>query len=303
VNDLPIALDAGWGAPQLATDVANGWQNYAIPPMGGPGRGVASDLNNNIYQGFTVGGASAASMNPDPPTGAFTALPCTRSGTGGSCIDKLGNPIAAGALNWESTVPAGAYGSGTIGVDLDDETNLWLGQGGDDSTGHATAVRMNGLTGAPMASVDVGVGGLYSYSDFTGYGLRHITLSSASYNQTFYGCGVSPEFTVWTGLGFTDDIPAGTDISYTVTVTNANDPITLANAQPYVVCASVVAGCGQGVPSAGGTIVLPSTLPQGKYMTVYATLVPKVCSLGGGGVAKAVPTLYSLNTVQECAGD
>ena len=241
-------------------------------------------------------------MNPDPPaTGPYTPIACTRSG-GGTCVDKNNNPAPNGVLNWKHSEPTNAYGNNTIGVDLDDEGNVWLGQSGRSNAGPATAVRLRGSDGAFLASVPVG-SGLYSYSDFTGYALRHITLSSSNYSQTFQGCGVSPELTTWNGIGFTSDLPTGTDIEFSVSVTNANDPTTLQSAELYPVCASVTAGCGQGVPPSGGSITLPSNLPQGTFLTVYATLVPKICSLGGGGLATGKPVLYSLSTAQTCAGD
>ena len=301
-------LDAGIHASSAVVSeaLAQAWQSYDwnAVGMGGRGRGINVDKYNNVYQGFDSQNAAAASLNPDPDAGSYTAIPCYRSG-GGTCVDKNGNATPhGGVMNWAHVEPSDNHGTNTIGVDIDAEGDLWLGQYSAGSAGAGTAVRLNGTNGAFMASVPVG-SGLYSYSDFTGYALREITLSSATYEQSIAGCGVSPELTEWTSLSFKVGLPSGTDVRLAVSVTNATDAATLAAASTYTICPSLSSGsCATLDASGNGAISLtPFNVPQGAYLNVFATLVPRICSIGGGGTAQAKPVLYNLGSQQVCPGD
>jgi hypothetical protein len=158
-----------------------------------------------------------------------------------------------------------------------------------------------------MAEVPVG-SGLYSYSDFTGYALREITLSSATYEQSIPACGgtaLNPELTEWTALNFQVKLQSGTDVRFDVSVTNATDPATLAAAPTHKICASVASGTCTTLDANGNGIIglAPFDLPQGAYLNVYATLVPRICAIGGGGTAQAKPVLYNLGASDICSGD
>ncbi len=305
----PYIIDAGAAAgPTLLPVMQAAWQsyNFGAVGLGGGGRGINVDKDNNVFQGMDSQGAAVGSFNPDPDGGAYSAIPCV-NGAGGTCRDRWGTPTPlGGVLKWTHSIPGNGDGNNTIGVDLDAEGQVWAGQAGADTAGHATAVRFNGQTGAFMSSVEVG-SGLYSYSDFTGYALREITLSSSTFEQSLPACGgqsTSPDFTAWTGLDFQIGLAPGTDARFDVSVTNATDAATLAAATTYPVCASIASGTCTTLDAQGnGALDLSHLgLPEGAFLNVYVTLVPRICAIGGGGSAQAKPVLYHLGATDICIG-
>ena len=262
------------------------------PAAGTFARGVNVDKNNNVYVGMDVkpwqeGGQGLVAFNPGFPG----SVPCILY-DGGTCPGVQ--------LNWAyELLDAGSYG-GTVGVDIDAQGNPWIGNYGQPQ---GLAQRFNAGDGGIMAQIPVG-SGTYSYSDFTGYALRYITLSRAVYQHALSGCGVSPEFTVWSSLSYTASVPAGTDLQIDVRVSDSLDPTVINASQDYTVCDSVT---NPASPSScprnpdGSLNLTPFNLPQGYYLIVYVTMSPTICGAQTG--LAAAPTLYNLSSGQACAGD
>jgi hypothetical protein len=321
-NPLPAT------ATQQATDVMGAWQTYdftSVTITAGAGaasnvtfgkmargtlsRGINLDKYGNVYMGMDThpwsginpftnaieNGMGAVSFNPDG--GGAGTVPCYSPSTSSSTT------CAKGSLNWAyndgDTPDSGvdSVGGGTIGVDIDNEDRPWFGNfGGIDHGAGGLAVQLDPKTGAINTNNKVKVGqGVYSYSDFTGYALRHITLSDSTYETYFQSCNQEPELTTWTGLDWQYSAPPGTQLTMQVSVVNALDNATLNAATPCVVCAGVNA------PGPGCTAPFDLTgckLPQGSYLVVNVTLTPKPCDVAG-----TAPILYSLTPASQCAGN
>src|SRR5262249_52378581 len=159
------------------------------------------------------------SFNPDG--GNAGTVPCGTPNSAGTACSKA-------ALNWAyndgDTPDSGvdSVGGGTIGVDIDNEDRPWFGKfGGINHGAGGLAVQRDAKTGAINTNNKVQVGqGVYSYSDFTGYALRHITLSDSTYETYFQACSQEPELTQWTGLDWQYSAPPGTQLSLQVSVVN-----------------------------------------------------------------------------------
>jgi hypothetical protein len=287
---------------QFNLDMKAAWNTYDVSAQyaGGNGRGINTDKSNNVFMAFDSGSSRATAINPDivgPLTclggGTCGAVPChTPNGGGAACPN--------GSYLWPNM--ASGTGSNSIGIDLDENDNVWIG---NYSSGSAS--EFNGVTGAFMNTVGIG-GGVYSYSDFTGYALRNITLSSGLLSQVFNGCGTSPEFTQWQTLTYNATTPTGTDIEIEVQPTNSLDPVTLANLTPTTVCDSVVNGNCSGTPQVctpcGNPINLEQyNLPGSEYLVVNVLLFPKICSQNGGATATDKPVLYGLDVTEFCPGN
>ncbi len=255
-------------------------------------RGINVDRYNNVYVGIDLypwqeGGEGVLSFTPSDGG----TIPCTLY-DGGSC--------PGGKLNWAyGLVDAGGHG-GTVGVDIDAKGSPWVGNYGQPQ---GLAVQFSAYDGGILNQIPVG-NGTYSYSDFTGYALRYITLQRAVYEQSIPGCGVSPELTQWNSLAYTAELPTGTDLQIDVRVTNSTKASVIASATDYTVCDSVthpssMTSCPR---NADQSINLSYfNLPQGYYLTVFVTLSPSIC--GGGSSQANDPTLYALSTGQSCAGN
>jgi len=297
-------------SPAVATAMQSAWKSYDFDAVTGPasgapapypvapttyykasafhslGRGINVDVSNNVFMGIDMNpwngtdilgqpayGMAGVSFNPDVDGG----IVCTTPGsTGAACANN-------GTLNWaintqNTTKPAFDYPSGwtkvggsTIGVGLDTDGQPWFGNFHGTSTDLTSgkAVQVDSKTGKVLNSVDVGYG-VYSYSDFTGYALRHITINQPVYQTYIEGCGATPNFTAWNALGYTVDATAGTDIILNVRI--VDDLANIPTATNYLACSSVqTGGCANPID------LTALGVPQGRYMVILATLVPKVC--------------------------
>ncbi len=256
-------------------------------------RGINVDRYSNVYVGVDLypwqeGGQGVVAFQQSDGG----VIPCYLY-DGGSC--------PGGKLNWAyGLVDAGGHG-GTVGVDIDAQGNPWAGNYGQPG---GLAVQFSAYDGGILSQIPVG-NGTYSYSDFTGYALRYITLQRAVYEQSIPGCGVSPELTVWNSLAYTAELPTGTDLQIDVRVTNSINPSVISMATDYTVCDSVThpANAATTCPRNPDQSINLSyfNLPQGYYLTVFVTLSPSIC--GGGSSQANSPTLYDLATGQSCPGN
>ena len=116
-------------------------------------------------------------------------------------------------------------GSGMVGVGIDFAGNVW-GMSHDQST--ATRIDLNS-SGDPVnltTNVFTTAVGLYpyTYSDFTGYGLRNFTRPEGTYRYVMEGCGESQE-THWLRVEWNATTPPGTSVRVRVRV--GDDPQSL----------------------------------------------------------------------------
>jgi hypothetical protein len=87
---------------------------------------------------------------------------------------------------------------------------------------------------------------------FVSYGGGSSLVTCAPYSEPDGGCadrflctgfGVDPEFDFWTGLEFSPNLPAGTDMFLSVQVLTRLTPEGLATASSVLVCSSLRDGC------------------------------------------------------------
>jgi len=307
-------------AAQVLTDVQNAWHTYDLSgetsACSGAGRGINTDKYNNVYQAYDCGPATVVAFNPDtvgPGTCGVLTGPGAVGANAGACAavpchdPNMGGAACPNGVFWWSTEASAPGGDNSIGVDLDATGNVWVG-----NYSSASAVEFNGQTGAFLNRIPLG-NNVYSYSDFSGYALRNITLSTGLYSQAFNGCGSSPEFTQWQTLAYDISTPVGTDAEIDVTPTNSLAPAALKAATPIVVCQSVVNGNCTGAPPAqvctpcnnpGQPINLaPFNIPGSEYLVVDVILYPKVCAQNGGAIAEGKPSLFSLDVAEFCPGN
>ncbi|MCD6499603.1 MAG: hypothetical protein J7M25_15035, partial [Deltaproteobacteria bacterium] len=139
-------------------------------------------------------------------------------------IVRLPGGIQDGDWTWAQVAAQGAMrinlnlGGGMIGVGLDFDGNVW-GMSYDAST--ATKIDLD-PAGNPVDLtnnvyvVPVGLNP-YTYSDFTGYGLRNFTRPRGTYRYIMEGCGDSQE-THWIKVEWNATTPPGTSVRVRVRV-------------------------------------------------------------------------------------
>jgi streptogramin lyase len=157
------------------------------------GRGIAVDANGRVYMSG-YGSAASQLIRFDSETGAVVPYP------GGAFIDMSdGNT------------------SGSVGVGLDADGNPWV----NNYSGNAS--KIDNATGAITRTAQQ-PGGLYTYSDFTGYQLRNFTAPRGTYRKDFTACGPDND---WKELTWDAAVPPNTSLQ--VFVKAANTLADLAN--------------------------------------------------------------------------
>ncbi|MBW2464273.1 MAG: hypothetical protein JRH11_21670, partial [Deltaproteobacteria bacterium] len=150
---------------------AGTWLNVSLP-LSGAGRGIAADDRGYVYMAASHeyinirGGAIWEVGDEISRVTRFRA-------DDGSDVRILG------------TTSAPLPGSGTTGVGLDSNRNIWLVNQG---SGSATRVDFEG---GPVREYEVGVQP-YTYSDFTGFALRTFTAPNGFLRTVVEGCPVGP---------------------------------------------------------------------------------------------------------------
>jgi hypothetical protein len=203
------------------------------------------------FNGGPSQGRGIAVDNRSPTSYAWVALDGLASGTQGGIgripIDTPdGPPDTTTGQNYLttfwSTNQGGTLGAG-VAVDLDiwgiNQTDSSATHFSVDPTGTVTApgaadkVNLNdkGADGfCPLSGADTYQTGClpypYTYSDFTGFGLRNFTSPRGFYQDTITGCG--PGKTVWISVVWDAITPPGTTIS--VRVRSADDTTSLMSA-------------------------------------------------------------------------
>ena len=157
------------------------------------GRGIAVDANGRVFMSG-YGSGTAQLIRFDAETGAI---------------------IPFGAAQFIDMTDANTGAS--IGVGLDADGNPWI----NNSSGNASKV--DNVTGA-ITRTPQQPGGLYTYSDFTGYQLRNFTAPRGTYRKDFEACDADNE---WRTLTWDALTPPNTSIQ--VFVKAANTPAELAS--------------------------------------------------------------------------
>ena len=230
--------------PNAAAPTTGTWTQFDFTSLVSPSgtkiarpRGVATDVDGKVW------------MTSDSKTGTSS----------GSAAMVFGIDGLDGGYPYSFTTAAGpatiidatdAYSKTSIGIGLDQDGNLWV----NNSSGNVMRVDRN--TGAVIKSPNQ-VGSLYSYSDFTGYQLRHITTNQGSFYQTVAGCS---RFAQWNSVTWDATTPPNTSVVLYVRGSN-NFDFTLS--QQY----------GPWTSSPANLQAAPGPVPQFKYLQLQFVLV------------------------------
>lgn len=149
----------------------------------------------------------------------------------------------------------------SIGIGLDQNKNLWV----NNSTGNV--MRIDRQTGGVTTSANQ-AGALYTYSDFTGYQLRHITLNQGSFTQTVAGCS---RYAEWDTVSWDAITPPNTSVVLFVRGSNNTD---FTVSQQYGPFPSTPSGQGSSANLQAGPAPL-GPVPQFKYLQVQFLLTSK----------------------------
>jgi len=272
--------DGGLSLASAQALIQNDWKVFSFASQfpNSSGTGIVADRDGTVYV--------AAHNGSTPGSVAFNY-----EGAGSAC----GQGGDSACLWSFAGVPGVPFGSGTMGVDLDQDGNPWTAQRGGNRPGVLGLNRTNGQLlpffsdgGISMAGPG-GVNDIYSYSDFTGYALRNITQPSGSYQQIFNGCPDSIEQATWQSFSYGADLPSGTNLAFEVDL--ADDLASFSGGgrgiQGSYSCATA--------SSCPSPVTLPSTLPQSFYARVTVTLSAPSCNLSG-----VTPTLQWLKLGYDC---
>ena len=290
------------GSPQLveintllspATYVAP----VAVP--GAPGSyGIVVDQSDRVWvAGYT--GSTVSRYQPATGTGdtvdPFAGVAATASR--GLGIDTHGNVWAAAhnpgyvaRINADTmavTLVQDMAGTTPVGVGVDFDGDVWsVNQG--TSTASRLHIDQTTLEPAPHPDtfniVDVFPTGPnpYTYSDFTGLGLRTVTRPSGDYVVPMKGCPDSDEAT-WLGVEWDATTPPNTHVE--IWVRTGNDPATL-SAQPIY---------GPWLVSPADLQAAPGPVPDGQYMELTIRLVSED--------GESSPVVHAYSVQWACPGE
>jgi hypothetical protein len=202
-------------------DLANGtWAFVSFPSLSASGRGIAVDNRT--------------------PANVWVGMDATPGGVG-----RIDANVADGASTSAAVFRPGAFaGNQTLGVGVANDLDIWAVNRDDHSLTHYTvAAGTADLTPADKVLLSDNpriADGLrpypYTYSDFTGFGLRNFTNPRGFYQWRQVGCGDGiAGRTRWLKVVWDGETPVGTSIE--VKVRSADDPVTLdaaAFSAPYV---------------------------------------------------------------------
>jgi hypothetical protein len=268
--------------------------NAISPPAGIPrgGYGIAVDRAGRVWVPNWGSGPTATRYTP-PASGpidagtwdvfnysTLTSPSGTAIGQGrGVTVDDDGfvwfsgdrNNLGSAALVWGADVNDGGvrafpnavtptslidatstFSKTSIGIGLDQNKNLWV----NNSTGNV--MRIDRQTGGVVTSANQ-AGALYTYSDFTGYQLRHITLNQGSFTQTVAGCS---RYAQWNTVTWDAIAPPNTSVVLFVRGSNNTD---FTVSQEY----------GPFTTSPANLQQPPGPVPQFKYLQLKFVLTSK----------------------------
>ncbi|MBI4510889.1 MAG: hypothetical protein HY698_14750 [Deltaproteobacteria bacterium] len=211
--------------------------------------GIAVDKKDRVWLGSWNCGA-ALRYNPADGKWSEVAIPGTyvKWRSRGVGVDAQGHIWVAlhphdGSLgarvarvNSDSLAVQGPWdlkGRVPVGIAVDFDGNVWTV---NQSTSNASRIKLDPNTGAPVVATgavdDVFPVGLapYTYSDFTGIGLRTITRPRGDYTTVLEGC-TDGEKAHWTSIKYDATAPAMTTLELWV---RAGDDLATLAAQPLI---------------------------------------------------------------------
>ncbi len=266
--------------------------------------GIAVDLMDRVW---LAGWSNNTMHRYTPSTGVWTTATIPSSpgwGVRGIGIDTRGN--IWGALHGTG---AGFPGSRLVRIDANSatETGIWdmpgqttpTGAGVDfdgdvwainQTTSSASRLHIDAVSGQPVAHpttgniVDTFPVGLnpYTYSDFTGLGLRTVTRPSGEYLVPIQGCTGNEQAT-WTEVAWTSTEPPGTEVEIYV---RAGDDLATLNQAPLF---------GPWLVSPANLQVPPGPVPASRYLLLIIRMISQD--------RESTPIVHSYNVEWSCPGD
>ncbi len=260
------------------------WTLFAFSGVAGGGSGRGIGVDNRQPQSFAWvgidGGASIGRMKIDDSENASTTS------------TNVVTIAAASGTTLMQTTQSGTLGSG-VAADLDvwginngssTATHFQIDTNGNLANPTPDQVKLddNGVT--PGATTTHHAPFPYTYSDFTGFGLRNFTNPHGSYSYIWTGCGVGK--TRWIGVTWDAATPPGTSIS--MKARSSDDKSTFSTATYTGNFTSSPADLLNASPSGGGALA-PN--PSGFLQVEFdLTTTDK----------NATPALKSYTVIYEC---
>ncbi|MEW6434297.1 MAG: hypothetical protein AB1730_22585 [Myxococcota bacterium] len=217
------------------------------------GRGIAADTAGRIY--MSGWGDSAAS----PPAAQLIRFDA-----------ETGAVVPYGSNAFIDMTDAATNGS--IGVGLDGDENAWV----NNYSGNATRIDKN--TGAVLHTGQQ-PGGLYTYSDFTGYQLRNFTAPQGTYKRDFEACATDNE---WRTLTWDATVPANTTLQVFAKAANTAAELDLPSTPRF------------GPFTTSPTDLKAAGVPKTKFLRVEFVL--------RSADGRSTPVLRGFNLVWACGG-
>lgn len=261
--------------------------------------GITVDLMDRVWVGAYTG---PNVYRYEPAVDAWTTVTFPNSSgwiTRGVGIDTRGNVWAAmhgGANSRLGRVDAGTAtatgvwdvgGNVAIGAGVDFDGDIWAV---NQSTSSASRLHIDPNTGAPAPHpttgnmVDLFPTGPnpYTYSDFTGLGLRTVTRPSGEYVVPIQGC-TGTEQATWTEVAWTATEPPGTEVEVFV---RAGDDLATLNQAPLY---------GPWTVSPADLTVAPGPVPPARYLLLIIRMTSQD--------RESTPIVHSYNVEWSCPGD
>ncbi|MHB8873446.1 MAG: hypothetical protein ACYC8T_07135 [Myxococcaceae bacterium] len=187
---------------------------------GGPayhwGRGIAADAQGTVW--LSSGGDVDCGVSPCADRMNSAQLLAFNGDTG--AIKKFTLP---GGQQVDFIDASDAQTFESIGVGLDSDGHPWV------ANKSGNVMRVDRTSGALLRTVYQRPG-LYTYSDFTGYQLRHFTAPPGRYWVDVPGCGPG---TTWTTATWTSSSPASTAVQLSVRVAPSLAELATQPTPPY----------------------------------------------------------------------
>ncbi len=228
-------------------------------------RGVAIDTVGNIWAAFHPSGGDGLVARIDADTG---------NSTGTWQLDNITAPNAGTA-----NIPVG------VGVDFDGD--VWTV---NQATSNASRLHIDPVSGEPAPhpvtgnTVDVFAVGRrpYTYSDFTGLGLRTVTRPTGEYSIPIQGCMGTDQAT-WLGVTWEATTPPDTAVE--IFVRAGDDLLTLNSAPLY----------GPWTVSPADLQLPPGPVPDSRYMLLIIRLISQD--------REATPIVHGYSVEWSCPGE
>lgn len=283
-----------------ATNPATYTDNTVLPGIAGT-YGVTVDSANRVWIGAWT---SPYLKRYDPATGMTTDVPLTLPGGGttmrlrGVGIDTHGNVWGAidqptghaVRVDADTAVQTGVWpinGSTPVGIGVDFDGDVWTVNQG---TSNASRLHIDQTTLEPANhpttnnQVDLFPTGPspYTYSDFTGLGLRTVTRPTGDYKVPIKGCSGTDEAT-WLAVIWDATLPPNTSVEIWVQV--GDDKATLASQPSY----------GPWTVSPADLTMAPGPVPDAQWMLLTIRLISQD--------RESTPIVHGYSVQWGCPGD